>query len=221
MSKFVYEQNHFSKICEYSNTGVDKLKSHLVFHDLNKLNTQRDFFKCAILPLISLKSGVNEDVDYVNNFHCDNKYEKSSQFNVEDTENNLLEILNLETINVNNNFEVLKKMDIQSSLLDYLVKHRAITQEASDDILKTYASDRLLKLLNAIGFLISKQYGFIFAPPTGHALLLNALRQTGHHHVANYLDSGRRIKPYLGNCTNSKDGKFFFSIFIQWFFSLF
>ncbi|KAF7257617.1 hypothetical protein EG68_05124 [Paragonimus skrjabini miyazakii] len=104
-------------------------------------------------------------------------------------------------------------LEVDQSLLEYLVLHGALSKEASENILSSESRSRKLLLLNALGlpstsetmFLSDSSFPTNPAFATGLALLLNALRQTGHHTLANYLDVGRRITP--SPCWSSNGGK--------------
>ncbi|CAH8526886.1 unnamed protein product [Schistosoma haematobium] len=98
-----------------------------------------------------------------------------------------------------NTFE---SLDVQPPLLDYLVRHHAISEESSLKIMQADKLQRPSLLLSAVGLPVFN--GIInskssptcsYAPPPGLALLLNALRHTGHHELASYLDCSRRINP--------------------------
>ncbi|CAH8510789.1 unnamed protein product [Heterobilharzia americana] len=99
--------------------------------------------------------------------------------------------------------DTFENLDVQMPLLDYLVRHHAISGESSIKIIQADKHKRPFLLLRAIGLPIhngsfaSSKSGLAssHAPPPGLALLLNALRQTGHHELASYLDCSRRINP--------------------------
>ncbi|KAF6776460.1 hypothetical protein AHF37_04355 [Paragonimus kellicotti] len=103
-------------------------------------------------------------------------------------------------------------LEVDQSLLEYLILHGALSKEASEKILSSESRSRKLLLLNALGLPSTSETMFLSdssfltnpAFATGLALLLNALRQTGHHMLANYLDIGRRITP--SPCWNSSNG---------------
>ncbi|TPP57479.1 hypothetical protein FGIG_00982 [Fasciola gigantica] len=101
----------------------------------------------------------------------------------------------------NNPFEAL---EVEQPLLEYLVRHGALTSDASDMILCTEKHKQRGLLLTELGL---PSFNEVSARPsdpltlpstTGFALLLNALRHTGHHSLASHLDCGRRIRPSPG-----------------------
>ncbi|CAH8513244.1 unnamed protein product [Schistosoma bovis] len=98
--------------------------------------------------------------------------------------------------------DTFESLDVQPPLLDYLVRHHAISEESSLKIMQADKLQRPSLLLSAVGLPVFN--GIInskssptcsYAPPPGLALLLNALRHTGHHELASYLDCSRRINP--------------------------
>lgn len=98
--------------------------------------------------------------------------------------------------------DTFESLDVQPPLLDYLVRHHAISEESSLEIMQADKLQRPSLLLSAVGLPVFN--GIInskssptcsYPPPPGLALLLNALRHTGHHELASHLDCSRRINP--------------------------
>ncbi|KAA3675417.1 uncharacterized protein DEA37_0010058 [Paragonimus westermani] len=104
-------------------------------------------------------------------------------------------------------------LEVDQSLLEYLILHGALSKETSEKILSSEGRSRKLLLLNALGLPSTSETMFLSdssfltnpAFATGLALLLNALRQAGHHTLANYLDVGRRITP--SPCCHPSNGE--------------
>ncbi|KAK4469177.1 hypothetical protein MN116_006755 [Schistosoma mekongi] len=98
--------------------------------------------------------------------------------------------------------DTFESLDVQPPLLDYLVRHHAISEDSSLKILQADKLQRPFLLLRAIGLPVfngvivsSRSSPSSYSPPPGLALLLNALRHTGQHELASYLDYSRRINP--------------------------
>ncbi|CAH8487398.1 unnamed protein product [Schistosoma turkestanicum] len=99
--------------------------------------------------------------------------------------------------------DTFESLDVQPPLLDYLVRHHAISEDSSLKIMQADKLQRPSLLLSAIGLpmlngiIINSKSSLTcpYPPPPGLALLLNALRHTGHHELASYLDCSRRINP--------------------------
>lgn len=93
---------------------------------------------------------------------------------------------------------------VEPPLLEYLVRHGALSSEASEMILKAEEHEQRSLLLGELGLSQSSEVSvhlndaLPLPSTTGFALLLNALRHTGHHSLASHLDCGRRIRPSPG-----------------------
>ncbi|KER19179.1 hypothetical protein T265_11960 [Opisthorchis viverrini] len=120
-----------------------------------------------------------------------------------------------------NSFDQFDGIDVDTSLLDYLVRHGAISEETSQQILLARPTDRKGMLLVSLGVpLIGDHLTCGALHPsnpvstTGFALLINALRHTGHHSLASQLDIGRRITPSPGlvACEIESHGKLLFQL---------
>ncbi|KAG5452571.1 hypothetical protein CSKR_100493 [Clonorchis sinensis] len=99
-------------------------------------------------------------------------------------------------------FDQFDGIDVDISLLDYLVRHGAISEGTSQQILLAKPADRKAMLLASLGVPVFGDHltsGALHpsnsVSTTGFALLINALRHTGHHSLASQLDIGRRITP--------------------------
>lgn len=108
--------------------------------------------------------------------------------------------------------DTFESLDVQPPLLDYLVRHHAISEDSSLKILQADKLDRPFLLLKAIGLPVfngvivsSRSSPSSYSPPPGLALLLNALRHTGQHELASYLDYSRRINPSPSSVCSGMD----------------
>ncbi|TGZ71497.1 hypothetical protein CRM22_002614 [Opisthorchis felineus] len=102
-------------------------------------------------------------------------------------------------------FDQFDAIDVDISLLDYLVRHGAISESTSQQILLARPADRKAMLLASLGVPVfgdqltcGALHPSNSVSTTGFALLINALRHTGHHSLASQLDIGRRITPSPG-----------------------
>ncbi|CAL8074458.1 unnamed protein product [Calicophoron daubneyi] len=90
---------------------------------------------------------------------------------------------------------------IEPPLLEYLVRHGALSEEDSAHVLSLEGRQRRVVLLESLGLpvlgesLVHPSDSHSLSIATNFALLLNALRHTGHHALASQLDCGRRITP--------------------------
>ncbi|KAL3308202.1 hypothetical protein Ciccas_013271 [Cichlidogyrus casuarinus] len=99
-----------------------------------------------------------------------------------------------------NNGSLIKDLDIDTPLLDYLVQNHAITNETRSQILATpkkQLQTRLSMLLRSLGYdPDAPDIDFAIQDnETVCSLFVNALRASGNHTLASLLDGGRRISP--------------------------
>ena len=87
--------------------------------------------------------------------------------------------------------EIVDLIDVEPTLIDYLLLHGVLTPGDVTDILEELEpvrqNQRLLELVEAR------------SDVAGVQLLTNVLRQTGQHYLANLLDDGARIKALSGS----------------------
>ncbi|CAH8607382.1 unnamed protein product [Dicrocoelium dendriticum] len=91
-------------------------------------------------------------------------------------------------------------LEVEPAILDYLVVHGALSESVSKQILCADRHQGRSLLLASLGLPSPEDTQCAAHSPnsnfsTGLALLLNALRHTGHHSLASFLDCGRRITP--------------------------